>query len=125
MTPFRPILSTTVVALLALGLQACDRSPTDDDSAPPQAAATAIDAAETAAAPLAATETTMAEAGVQPTAAGFDAKAFAGTYTAEGQTWGWHTTLALEGPNTLALRMYNVMPGEAPALAVETMLQRQ
>ena len=80
MTPFRPILSTTVVALLALGLQACDRSPTDDDSAPPQAAATAIDAAETAAAPLAATETTMAEAGVQPTAAGFDAKAFAGSF---------------------------------------------
>ena len=48
-----------------------------------------------------------------------------GTYDAEGQTWGWHTTLALEGPNTLALRMYNVMPGEAPALAVETVLQRQ
>lgn len=49
-----------------------------------------------------------------------------GTYDiGDGQTYGWHIELRLETPQSLALRMYNVMPGEEPALAVETLLTRQ
>lgn len=65
--------------LLALALAACDRPPTDDDSAPPQPTAAAEPGAAVAA-PVAATETTMATAGVQGGNAAFDAKAFAGTF---------------------------------------------
>lgn len=67
--------------LLALALAACDRPPTDDDSAPPQPTAAALPAGTAAvAAPVAATDTTMATAGVQGGNAAFDAKAFAGTF---------------------------------------------
>lgn len=48
-----------------------------------------------------------------------------GTYEAEGQTWGWQIALSVEASNAIALRMYNVIPGEAPALAVETLLTRE
>lgn len=65
----------------ALSASGCDRSPTDDDSAPPMAAGAAAGGEAADLAPVAATETTMAEPGVQPGDAGVDAKAIAGTFT--------------------------------------------
>lgn len=71
--------------VLALALAACNPSPTDDDSAPPEpsvpaAAVAAPMPAPAAEAPVVASETAMAQAGVQPPDAGFDARAFAGPF---------------------------------------------
>jgi copper homeostasis protein (lipoprotein) len=65
------------VALAALALAACQReSPAPVATDAPAAAAPATDAT-----PVAATETTMAQAGVQPGPGAIDNKAFAGKFT--------------------------------------------
>jgi copper homeostasis protein (lipoprotein) len=65
--------------LLLAALPACRQQPTDAPAAPPQAAVpeTASAPADT---PVVATETTLATPGMQQRDAGFDAKAFAGTF---------------------------------------------
>ncbi len=75
-----PLVAAILMAL-ALALAACNRPPTDDDDAPPQPTAAAVPGVAIAgAAPVVATETTMASPGVQGGNAAFDAKAFAGTF---------------------------------------------
>lgn len=79
MTPRPGILVATATLLFTCALAGCERSPTDDDSAPPMAAAVEADTTAAGAAPVA-VETTMAEAGVQPRDSAFDPKAFAGRF---------------------------------------------
>ena len=73
-------VAPAVLLIAALALSGCDRSPTDDDSAPPMAAAPAPVAVAAEAAPVVATETTMARSGVQPGTGAIDQKAFAGPF---------------------------------------------
>ena len=80
----RILRSVAVAVALACAVAACDRRPTDDDDAPPQPTATAASAEAAAATELAAvvaSETMMAEPGVQPAGAGFDPRAFAGSFS--------------------------------------------
>ena len=75
----RMTLPTTCLALaLALGVAGCDRG---SEAAPATTAAeTAANTPATPEAPVAATETTMAVAGVQPDARASDGRALAGTF---------------------------------------------
>ena len=75
-------LRLALLAALSLGA-ACDRTPTDDDSAPPMVAAPVAVATDAQASPVMASEveTTMARSGVQPGTGMADHKAIAGTFT--------------------------------------------
>ena len=73
-------VTPAALLLAALALAGCDRSPTDDDSAPPMASAPAAVSIAAEAAPVVATETTMARSGVQPVTGAIDQKAFAGPF---------------------------------------------
>ena len=64
----------------------------------------------------------MCLSGDRPAGGGIEVQ---GTYdVGDGKTYGWHIELQLQAPESIALRMYNVMPGEERALAVETLLER-
>ncbi len=109
-----------LAAVLASAVTACEQRPTDDDTAPPQPTATAPAQAEAAAAELAAmvaAETTMAEPGVQPAGAGFDARAFAGSFSGTlpcADCPGIDERLVLEADGSFTLSdAYRERPGSA------------